>query len=471
MTAPMFFSQTAVERFHLIRPFLEDNIPLTRLAVAEGISERTLRRWVTRYRKQGLNGLERQSRSDRGKRRRIASELEAWIKARALQKPRPLMTAIHREVLAMAVEKSLVPPSYAVVSDIVRALDPALLTLATEGPAAYRNHYELVHRREADAPNAIWQADHTLLDIELLNERQEPQRPWLTVIIDDYSRAISGYFLSFDAPCSVRTALALRQAIWHKESPQWPVCGLPEILYADHGTDFISQHIEQACISLKIRLIHSRIGRPRGRGRIERLFRTVNQTLLADLPGHTIKGKPVSLAALDLSGFDAQFERFLHERYHRHPHGGTGQPPLQRWQAGGFLPMLPESRQQLDLLLLHANQSRKVHCDGIRFHARRYIDPTLAAFVGEQVHILYDPRDVAEIAVYYENQFVCRAICQELAAQSLTLEEIRKARRTVREERQQDIKEAKTLLAGQTAAEPDPGTRRGRPRLKRYAND
>jgi putative transposase len=243
------------------------------------------------------------------------------------------------------------------------------------------------------------------------------------------------------------------------------------VLYADHGTDFISQHIEQACISLKIRLIHSRIGQPRGRGRIERLFRTVNQTLLADLPGHTVKGKPVSPVALDLSGFTVHFERFLHDRYHCHPHRATGQSPLQRWQAEGFLPMLPESRQQLDLLLLHANQSRKVHCDGIRFHARRYIDPTLAAFVGEQVHILYDPRDVAEIAVYYENQFVCRTICQELAAQSLTLEEIRKDRRTVREEHQQDIKEAKTLLAGQTLGESDSGTRRGRPRLKRYAND
>lgn len=43
-----------------------------------------------------------------------------------------------------------------------------LITLAHEGSKAYSNTFELVHRREADGPNAIWQADHTPLDIELL---------------------------------------------------------------------------------------------------------------------------------------------------------------------------------------------------------------------------------------------------------------------------------------------------------------
>jgi putative transposase len=36
-----------------------------------------------------------------------------------------------------------------------------------------------------------------------------------------------------------------------------------------------------------------------------------------------------------------------------------------------------------------------VHQDGIRFLGMRYIDPTLAAYVGEGVLLRYDPRDVA----------------------------------------------------------------------------
>jgi len=90
-----------------------------------------------------------------------------------------------------------------------------LVNLAHQGAKAYSNSFELVHRREASHPNAIWQADHTPLDIDLAQSELDPTRtakPWLTVILDDYSRAVAGYFLSFEFPSSLNTALALRQA-------------------------------------------------------------------------------------------------------------------------------------------------------------------------------------------------------------------------------------------------------------------
>jgi transposase InsO family protein len=59
-------------------------------------------------------------------------------------------------------------------------------------------------------------------------------RPWLTIVIDDYSRAIAGYYLGFDAPSSMRTSLALRQGIWRKGHPHWQICGVPDILYTDN---------------------------------------------------------------------------------------------------------------------------------------------------------------------------------------------------------------------------------------------
>lgn len=45
------------------------------------------------------------------------------------------------------------------------ALDTAMLTLAHEGGAVFRDRYELVRRHRAERPNATWQADHTQLDI------------------------------------------------------------------------------------------------------------------------------------------------------------------------------------------------------------------------------------------------------------------------------------------------------------------
>jgi putative transposase len=152
-----------------------------------------------------------------------------------------------------------------------------LLTLAHRGAKAYSNSFEWVYRREAGCPNAIRQADHTPLDIELVQSELDPiitAKPWLTVILDDYSRAVAGYFLSFESPSTLHAALALRQAIWRKEDARWKVCGIPEILYTDNGSDFTSRHLEQVSAELKIQLVFSTPGVPRGRGRCvtRRLF-------------------------------------------------------------------------------------------------------------------------------------------------------------------------------------------------------
>jgi putative transposase len=47
---------------------------------------------------------------------------------------------------------------------VVRQLPSALMTLAHQGSKAYHQRFDLLHRREAEAPNAIWQADHCWLD-------------------------------------------------------------------------------------------------------------------------------------------------------------------------------------------------------------------------------------------------------------------------------------------------------------------
>src|SRR5947208_1638756 len=94
-------------------------------------------------------------------------------------------------------------------------------------------------------------------------------------------------------------------------------------------------------------------------------------------------------------------------------HGETRVAPAERWERGAFLPRMPELLEQLALLLLTMAKARKVHPDGIHFLGLRYVDPTLAAYVGESVPLRYDPRDVAEIRVFHRQRFLCRAICPE----------------------------------------------------------
>jgi putative transposase len=80
---------------------------------------------------------------------------------------------------------------------------------------------------------------------------------------------------------------------------------------------------------------------------------------------------------------------------------------------------MPDSLEQLDLLLFTVSKARKVCPDGIYFQGFRYVDTTLAAYVGEPVTLRYDPRDLAEIRVFHKEHFLCQAICPELAGATI----------------------------------------------------
>ena len=423
------FTQTqrteALERFQIIQPFLEQGVTLSSIAREKGYPLRTLQDWVKPYRETGLTGLLRLPRLDRGKRRGMPTDMQQLIEGLALQKPKRTVATIYRRVGEIAQEQGWPSPSYSRVYDIVRKLDPALVTLAHEGTKAFREEFDLVYRRTASHANAMWQADHSLLDIWLLDTQGQPARPWLTIILDDFSRAITGYRLSFQDPSALQTALTLRQAIWRKEDARWHVCGIPSVFYTDHGSDFTSTHMEQVAADLKMELIFSLQGAPRGRGKIERFFLTVDQMFLSKVPGafSSTESKPVT--SLSLAAFDVLFRNWLLDEYHTRIQEEIKSAPQARWEAVGFLPQMPESQEQLNLLLLTVAKSRRVHQDGIRFQGLRYLDTTtLAAYVGEDVIIRYDPQDMAEIRVFYQNTFLCRAICSELAGQTISLKEI-----------------------------------------------
>ena len=164
--------------------------------------------------------------------------------------------------------------------------------------------------------------------------------------------------------------------------------------------------------------------------------------LLCELPGYAPPKEPVrGEPRLTLDDLDRRFRAFILDVYHVQPHSETHVPPQQRWEAGGFLPQMPDSLEQLDLLLLTVAKPRKVRRDGIWFLGMRYLDTTLAAYVGESVIIRYDPRDVAEIRVFYQERFLCRAICQELAGATVPLRDIMRARNRHRRELRQTLQE------------------------------
>jgi putative transposase len=428
-----------------------------------------------------LVGLVKAKRSDTGN-RKLPAKLVELIEGMALRKPRPSVAAIHRNITALAAKHNWTPPSYSSVYGIVRRLDPAMVTLAQDGTAAFRDRYELLYRHRAEGPNAIWQADHTLLDVMVLDANGQAVRPWLTILIDDYSRAVAGYTIFLGAPTAMQTALALRQAIWRKENAAWPVCGIPDVLHVDHGSDFTSKHLEQVAADLHFQLVYSTVGRPQGRGKVERLFGTLNTECLTELPGALIQGQPAAPPKLSLPELDATLGTYFLSTYNHRPHREIGMIPIEAWLGQGWIPHLPESLEALDLLLVTVAKSRVVRRDGVPFQGLRYIDPTLAVYVGEPVTIRYDPRDIAEIRVFHRNRFLCRAINPEHAGRTVTLKDIQTARaryryrRSLRTEINERIAKVVDFLPEQAPSNPLPKKaaetkRSASPKLYTYLED
>src|SRR5260221_7030094 len=151
--------------------------------------------------------------------------------------------------------------------------------------------------------------------------------------------------------------------------------------------------MEQVAVDIRMELAFSEKGVPRGRGKVERFFRSVDQLFLQDVPGYAPK-----------------------------------------------------------------------------------------EYAKEEVLIRYDPADMGEIHVFFQDHFLCRAICAELSDRKVSLKEIEKARserrKQVRAElstreamvnRYVEMHHAPPPVPKTVVAEPAPVE--ARPRLKRYIND
>src|SRR5207344_1112547 len=123
-------------------------------------------------------------------------------------------------------------------------------------------------RFEAARPNEIWTGD------ALHGPRIGGRKTYLFAFLDDHSRAIVGHRWGF-AEDTVRLAAALRPALAAR--------GVPDRIYVDNGSAFVDSWLLRACASLGIKLVHSAPGRPEGRGKIERFFRTVRDQFLVEI--------------------------------------------------------------------------------------------------------------------------------------------------------------------------------------------
>ena len=116
----------------------------------------------------------------------------------------------------------------------------------------------------------------------------------------------------------------------------------------DNGSAFVDAWLLRACAKLGIKLTHSTPGRPQGRGKIERLFRTVREQFLVELTG--VADEPGRHHVSDLITLNRLFAAWAEQVYPHTVHSETGQPPIRRWSVGGPFP-LPTPAQLAEAFL------------------------------------------------------------------------------------------------------------------------
>ena len=205
------------------------------LFIDEGIklSARTLYRWDSQYRAEGLAGLV----DGRGK----AGSPEGaeddhfmeQVKALYLTLRRPSLRVCHRMACQLAAERGFEPLTYRTTSRRIEQIPKAVLIKYRFGEEAYTNEVQPYIERDYSgvASNQEWCGDHHQFDV-IVSHRGQQVRPWITAWQDARSRMIVGYTLFAHAPNQDTILLAFAYGVRAN--------GVPERVYIDNGKDYDS---------------------------------------------------------------------------------------------------------------------------------------------------------------------------------------------------------------------------------------
>ncbi len=422
-----------------------------------GKSKRTVQRLVKKWEEEGLAGLTQTKRADKGS-HRINDELEKFILKtyqngnKGSKRITPKQVYLRTKIKAQ--ELGVKAPSHMTVYRVLKPLiDKKKQAKSIRSPGWRGTQLSVKTRAGQDLSveysNHVWQCDHTRADVLLVDKYGKLlSRPWITTVIDTYSRCIMGINLGFDAPSSQVVALALRHAILPKHygaeyelHEEWGTYGLPQHFYTDGGKDFRSNHLNQIGVQLDF-VCHLR-DRPSEGGIVERPFKTFNTELFSTLPGYTgsnVQERPEDAekeACLTLRDLEKQIVRYIVDNYNQRLDARMGdQTRFQRWESGLIATPDVLSVRDLDICLMKQARRRIQRGGYLQFENLMYRGEYLAGYAGETVVLRYEPRDITEILVYRQEGnkevFLARAFAQDLETESISLDEAKASSRKVR---------------------------------------
>jgi putative transposase len=259
----------ALYRYSLIRPLADPGLSptergrLVRELAAQvhlgpsgepvTVSRASLDRWIRAWRAGGFDALipaERQ----------VAPRTDAEVLelAARLKREHPARTAAHIARIVEA-EQGWAPSPRTLQRHFARLE----LTTRPDG-----NPPRAFGRFEAAEPDEMWISDG------LHGPIVAGGRAVLFALLDDHSRYVPGHRWGHGED-TLGMQAALHDAV--------KTHGCPRKLYCDNGSAYASGQLAWSAAVLDIRLVHSRPGKPQGRGKIERWNRTVRDQFLVEI--------------------------------------------------------------------------------------------------------------------------------------------------------------------------------------------
>jgi putative transposase len=433
----------ALDRFRIISSLIglsqRTKNQVSDVAKQAGVDRATIYRWLERFESTGaVSSLLRRERNDQGKTRtddQAEAIMKLVIRNEFLQDQAVSPTRAYREVQRQCRKEAISAPHLSTFLRRIRELTPAVLAAGREGKKSARRFQPIRGTFPgADFPYAVLQIDHTTVDIILVDEthRLPVLRPYITVAIDVFSRMIAGYYISFDPPGTVGTALCIANAILAKDKVldelevpfSWPCRGLPRIIHVDNAKEFRGNALKMACQEYGIDLQFRPVKQPNYGGHIERLMGTLMKEIHA-LPGTTRSRStdlgnynPERKAAMTLREFETWFANLVLGAYHHRVHSDLMMPPITKYeqgilgneqQPGTGYPPIPDNTEKLRIDFLPFEE-RTVQPYGIAMDGIFYQADVLSRWIGakatESVRakrkfiVRRDPRNISYVLFF-----------------------------------------------------------------------
>jgi transposase InsO family protein len=334
-------------RFGIISPLLhrtEDGPPLW--AQIEELAQRvfytpdgrerqicadTIRDWLDRYRSCGIDGLRNRPRKNRGC-TSVSTALGAALAD--VRKSQPLWTV--ERLLRDAREQEIWDGCTPSRSALYRYTATHALNRSAVQPAMPVRSFEYPYFGD------LWSAD--FLHGPMVRRGTHASKVYLHAIIDDATRyvVVGRFHLAEDTRSLLDDLmLAIRRF------------GVPKRLYTDNGAAFRSHHLRTVAARLGIGLPHTPPYTPRGRGKIERFFRSVREGFLT--------GRDRT----SLDKLNADFSAWINQ-YHQSQHRTLGMSPLDRklTDTGPALKQIAPTQNINDIFRME--MVKRVGSDGCR---------------------------------------------------------------------------------------------------------